>query len=406
MESKDADASSVSGLAVAQGPASLQRLTLTDFRCYAALRLDVDARPVILTGANGAGKTNILEAVSFLVPGRGLRGARLAEIARSDPGSTAESPRQWAVSAIIETPVGPVNLGTGRDQPGHGGREKRLVHIDGERVSSQSRLADYLSIQWLTPQMDRLFVEGPSARRRFLDRLVFGFDPAHAGRVSAYEHALRERSRLLRHGQPGTGRPADPEWLSVLEDSMATRGVAVAAARLQLAQRLGQIAARKGAFPGATIAVSGDVEQWLGEGPALQAEDRFRAALANCRSRDSENGSTGLGPHRSDLIVHHTRTGQVAALCSTGEQKALLIALILANARLQAAERGSLPLLLLDEVAAHLDQTRRQALFDEILALGIQAWMTGTDMSLFDAMARTAQFFSVDNATLAAQSPQ
>ena len=391
------------------GQVSLSRLSLSDFRCYPSLRLQADARPVILTGPNGAGKTNILEAVSYLVPGRGLRGARLGEVARAEPGgnsqNSAKNTRIWAVAADLQTPNGPVSIGTGRGDSGAGSREKRLVHIDGEPVRGQSVLADHLSAQWLTPQMDRLFVEGPSARRRFLDRLVFGFDPAHAGRVSAYEHALRERSRLLRQGWSDGGRPADPEWLAALEDTMATRGVAVAAARLQLAARLGEIAATHGVggFPGATVAVSGDVEKWLGEGPALQAEDRFRAALARARTGDGENGAAGLGPHRSDLVVHHLDSGQAAALCSTGEQKALLIALVLANARLQAAERGSLPLLLLDEVAAHLDEARRRALFAEILELGIQAWMTGTDLALFDPLAHFAQFFGVANATLTPQ---
>jgi len=382
------------------GQVSLARLNLNDFRCYRTLRLDADARPVILTGPNGAGKTNILEAVSFLVPGRGLRGARLGDLARTETGGRTY--RAWAVAADLETPAGRVSIGTGRADQGAGTREKRLVRIDGQQVRSQAMLADHLSAQWLTPQMDRLFVEGPSARRRFLDRLVFGFDPAHAGRVSAYEHALRERSRLLRQGQQDSGRTVDPEWLTALEATMAARGVAVAAARLQLASRLGEIAAQNdpGAFPGAAIAVSGDIEKWLGEGPALQAEDRFRAGLAAARRGDSENGAAGLGPHRSDLVVHHMGTGQAAALCSTGEQKALLIALILANARLQASERGSLPLLLLDEVAAHLDEVRRAALFQEILGLGIQAWMTGTDTALFEPLRTTAQFFGVENAAV------
>ncbi len=395
MKTDGADASPVGA-----GRVSLARLTLKDFRCYPSLRLRTDARPVVLTGANGAGKTNILEAVSFLVPGRGLRGARLGEVARSTPGEIDADGRTWAVAADLETPAGPLSIGTGRGDHGGGRREKRLVHIDGQPVRSQGALANHLSAQWLTPQMDRLFIEGPSARRRFLDRLVFGFDAAHAGRVSAYEHALRERSRLLRHGQPGGGRAADPEWLGALEDTMATTGVAVAAARLHLASRLAEITTGDGAFPGAAIAVSGDIEEWLGEGPALQAEDRFRRALANCRHGDGASGHTGTGPHRSDLVVHHLGAGQAAALCSTGEQKALLIALVLANARLQAAERGSLPLLLLDEVAAHLARRRRRALFQEIIDLGVQAWMTGTDLALFEPLGQAAQFLAVENATV------
>jgi len=357
---------------------------------------------VVLTGANGAGKTNILEALSFLVPGRGLRGARLGEVSRRQPGAPAAAAGNWAVASRIETPNGPVDVGTGRDG-GDGGqpqkRERRAVHIDGQTARSQSALADVLSAQWLTPQMDRLFQEGPSARRRFLDRLVFGYDPAHAGRVQAYEHALRERARLLRHGQPHSGRPADPEWLAALEDTMASKGVAVAAARLDMAARLDEMAAPGAAgFPGAAVAVIGDVEIWLAEGPALDAEDRLRRALTAARGQDAEQGSAAVGPHKSDLVVTHMGHGQDASLCSTGEQKALLIALILANARLQAASRGTLPVLLLDEIAAHLDSRRREALFGEILDLGVQAWMTGTDAGIFAPLGGAAQYLGVEEA--------
>ena len=376
---------------------------LTDFRCYSSQRLETGPGPVVLSGPNGAGKTNILEALSFLVPGRGLRSSKLADISRREAASTQPSDRPWAVAAKLDTRLGAVDVGSGREVKPGGQREKRVVHIDGAPVRSQAALADILSAQWLTPQMDRLFIEGPSARRRFLDRLVFAADPAHAGRVSAYEHALRERSRLLRHGQSESGRVADPEWLGVLEETMASKGVAVSAARIDMARRLHETAgkaAAAGAFPGAALTVNGVLEQWLDEGPALEAEDRLKAAFRDSRRVDSEGGAPQFGPHRSDMAVRHLGTGQSAEFCSTGEQKALLIALILANARLQAHERGSLPLLLLDEVAAHLDETRREALFHEITHLGIQAWMTGTDINLFAPLNGSAQFFGVEDACI------
>jgi len=359
----------------------------------------------VLTGANGAGKTNVLEALSLLVPGRGLRGTRLADISRREPGGAEDSRRPWAVAARLQTAGGPVDVGTGRDaDAAAGGREKRVVHIEGKPARAQSALAEHLSAHWLTPQMDRLFIEGPSARRRFLDRLVFGFDTAHAGRVSAYDHALRERARLLRHGDPRTGRAADPEWLSVLEETISAKGVAVAAARIDMAGRLDQMAdvktAGSDAFPTASVAVIGEVEDWLADTPALAAEDRFRAALIASRADDAAGGSASVGPHRSDLGVRHLGTGEEAAMCSTGEQKALLIAMVLANARLQEATLGSKPLLLLDEVTAHLDRKRRGALFEEILGTGIQAWMTGTDAALFAPLGRGAQFYSVENAVV------
>ena len=379
--------------AEAGGRLSLARLTLTDFRSYPHLRLETDARPVVLTGANGAGKTNLLEAVSFLVPGRGLRGARLADLGRRAPGSTEEKP--WAVAGRVNGPLGPVDLGTGRSP--EAGRERRQVHIDGEAAKSQAALAEAFAVQWLTPQMDRLFQEGASSRRRFLDRLVFGADPAHAGRVSAYEQAMRERLRLLRDGT------RDTAWLAALEDTMATRGVAVAAARLEVTERLAAHCAQaEGPFPRAGLRIEGTVESWLGEGPALEAEERLKAALAAARIKDAESGTTTVGPQRSDLEVTHLAKGQPAALCSTGEQKALLIAIVLANARMRTADAGAVPVLLLDEVAAHLDSMRREALYDEIDSLGAQAWMTGTDAQTFSSLKGRAQFFTVEDAAVTA----
>jgi len=365
---------------------TVSRLTLTDFRNYAGLRLDLGPEPVVLTGANGAGKTNILEALSLLAPGRGLRQAKLGEIARLEGGGN------WAVATQICTPKGPVDLGTGFAPAETGGvREKRLVRVDGENAPNQHVLAELMNVYWLTPQMDGLFADGTSGRRRFFDRLVYTWDPAHAGRISAYETAMRERSRLLRDDE----RP-DQAWLAALEDTMAARGIAVAAARLELLHRLAPLCAVGMApFPGAEIALVGDLENWLSEGPALEAEERFRGKLAAERRRDSETGRTASGPHRSDLTVHHGASGQAAELCSTGEQKALLIAIVLTNATHRSAEEGAVPMLLMDEVAAHLDEARRGALFEHLLALGAQTWFTGTDAGLFSPLKSQAQMFRV-----------
>ncbi len=372
---------------------SVDRLTLTDFRSYAHLRLECGSASVILTGANGAGKTNILEAISFLAPGRGLRGAALAGPSRRDGGDDSNGGgRPWAVAARINTPDGRRDLGSGLGMHTGGKRQRRLVHIDGEAVSSQAALAEIFSVQWLTPAMDRLFLDGATARRRFLDRLIIGQDAAHAGRVLAYGHALRERSRLLR-GQA----PADGAWLDALEDTLATKGVAVAAARLDLVARLNAVTARPpGPFPGAGLMIGGELESWLADGPALDAEDRLRDALRASRIQDAVNGGAAQGPHRSDLAVRHLAKGRPAAECSTGEQKALLIAIVLAAARMQTETRGAAPGLLLDEVTAHLDTDRREALFDEITALGAQAWMTGTEAALFEGLRGRARFFTID----------
>jgi DNA replication and repair protein RecF len=368
---------------------AVTRLTLTDFRCYARERLEADPRPVVLTGPNGAGKTNLLEAISFLVPGRGLRRARLADIARRDGGGT------WGVAARLDGALGTVEVGTGREAAAETIRERRAVRIDGEAAKGQAALGAVASAVWLTPRMDRLFSDGGGARRRFLDRLVFASDPAHAGRVSAYDHALRERARLLRGGG------ADASWLSALEETMAEKGVAVTAARNDMAIRLDAISATAaGPFPGARARLVGAVETWLAEMPALAVEDRLRETLAASRASDAESGGAAVGPQRSDLDVVHTGKDVAAGDCSTGEQKALLIALILAHARLLADERGTLPLLLLDEVVAHLDAERREALFGRILELDVQAWLTGTDADLFASLGPRAQRFRVEDAAV------
>jgi DNA replication and repair protein RecF len=382
-----------SGAARIEAPAeaavpSVARLTLGNFRSYAAVELDVAGEPVVLAGPNGAGKTNLLEAVSFLAPGRGLRRAKLSEIDRRNGGGA------WTISVHLATAEGTVQIGTGRDAASDSG-ERRIVRIDGAPAKTQAELAKLASFVWLTPQMDRLFTEGASARRRFLDRLVLGFDPEHANGLSAYERAMRERLRLLRDG------PADASWLAALEETMAAQGVAIAAARREAAARIDQAcAAAAGPFPQARLAIIGEVEASLGAMPALAAEDALRRRLAEQRRIDAEAGVTTYGPHRSDLAVEHVGNGMPAPQCSTGEQKTLLLAILLAQARLLAAARGAAPLLLLDEVAAHLDAERRAALFDELLALKTQAWLTGTDSALFSALRGRAQFFAVADSRL------
>lgn len=424
----------MAGLPAAPDPPAfaVRRLALTAFRSWRSVRLDVPARTVVLTGPNGAGKTNLLEALSLLAPGRGLRRARMAELqTRGDPAPAPKtnSPETirpettwpettWAISARLDTPEGPRRVGTGLD-PGRepaadpdaeptGAAGRRVLRIDGIPAKGQGDLSALGAVSWLTPEMDGLFTGPAGERRRFLDRLVAGFLPGHAAHVAAYEKAMRERNRLLR--EPG----ADPAWLDALEAAMAARGVAVAVARADFTARLAAACAgRVSAFPAPDLtlvdAEDGAERAVAGGGAALQAEEALRARLAASRDADAEAGRALAGPHRVDLAVRFAAPGRAAgpagdmpaAACSTGEQKALLIALVLAAARLQAVERGAAPLLLLDEVAAHLDRDRRAALFDEIEGLGAQAWMTGTDAGLFDALRGRACFVAVDNGALA-----
>jgi DNA replication and repair protein RecF len=377
---------------------------LTDFRCYEALQLNMDSRPVVLTGPNGAGKTNLLEAVSFLVPGRGLRGARLTELSRrtaDENVSDGLQPHPWAVAARIEIGDKQFNVGTGlsldpADQQAL--RPRRTVRIDGETARSQTALGDLVAALWLTPDMQRLFLDGAAGRRRFLDRLVFAFDPAHAGRLQGYDKALRDRTRVLVEAE-AAGRAPDSTWLDAVEATMVEKGVAVAAARADLVHRLNPACSMGvGPFPAAGLAVSGEIDDWLANMSALDAEDHFSTALMRSRENGSQTHRVGVGPHTSDFVVMHLDKNVAAAQCSTGEQKALLISIVLANARLRALDVGAVPLLLLDEVAAHLDERRRVALFDEILAMGAQSWMTGTDPALFAPLGSAAQHFAVADA--------
>ncbi|HEY2872927.1 MAG TPA: DNA replication/repair protein RecF [Reyranella sp.] len=376
----------------APAPLAVRQLRLTDFRNYRQLRLDCSAEPVVLVGPNGSGKTNLIEALSFLAPGRGLRRARLDEVARRPDASS------WAVAATLDTPEGRLAIGTGLEPPrGEGGVPRRAVRIDGRPASSQTALGLHVAAVWLTPQLDRLFLDGASERRRFVDRLVTALHPEHAGDVAAYENALRQRARLLGEGN------RDPHWFTALEDTMARHGVALAANRADTVQRL-DAAARLGVgpFPRAALAMTGEVDGWIAAMAAIDAEDRLRAELATNRLRDGEAGTTSTGPHRSDLAVRHLDLDLPAAEGSTGQQKALLVSIALAHARLVTLSRGRPPLLLLDEIAAHLDSERRAALFEEVVALGVQSWMTGTDAELFRPLAGRAQVLRVDDGVVAA----
>ncbi len=367
-------------------PAALAvcRISLDSFRNYRDAHLVLDSSPIILTGPNGSGKTNLLEAVSLLAPGRGLRRAQLAELQQQD----ATSP--WAVAVELMTPEGVVKIGTGRDPENPKG-ERRVIHIDGKAAKNQHDLTRHAAVAWITPEMDRLLEGGPSARRRLLDRLVYSFDPAHAGRVHRYEKALRERLRLLRGGV------ADAAWLGGLEDEMAQTGVAITAARLQLLQQLQKaMAETAGAFPKADLALQGMAEEALQKYPALLIEDMLRAAFARTREEDRQKDVCSVGPHRSDLAVVHKVRRCPADRCSTGERKALLIAIMLAYVRVLARMRSMPPLLLLDDITAHLDETRRGALFGEIGELGAQAWLTGTDETPFEPLLPSAQHFIVN----------
>ena len=380
---------------------AVRQLRLTDFRNYRQLRLDCGLEPVVLVGGNGTGKTNLLEALSFLAPGRGLRRARLDEVGhrlRGEEPGTVQAAVPWAVAATLDTPDGRLAIGTGLEPGrGEGSPSRRIVRIDGKSASSQTALGLHVAAVWLTPQLDRLFLDGASERRRFLDRLVTALHPQHAGDVAAYEHALRQRARVLAEG----GR--DPHWFTALEDTMARHGVALAAARADTVHRL-DAAARLGIgpFPRAALSMAGEVDGWVDTMAALDAEDRLRAELAANRLRDAEAGTTSIGPHRSDLAVRHLDLDLPAAEGSTGQQKAVLVSIALAHARLVAMSRGRPPLLLLDEISAHLDAERRTALFDEVVALGAQSWMTGTDAELFAPLRGRAQILCVADGSIAA----
>ena len=377
---------------------SISRVALTNFRNYVAAEFEAGPEPVVLLGQNGAGKTNLLEAISLMAPGSGLRRAAYSELARL--GGAGE----WAVAARVSTSAGTIEIGTGQraDARGDTARLGRIVRIDGQEASAGA-LAEYVDMVWLTPAMDGLFTGPASERRRFLDRLVLCFDKAHGATSARYERAMRQRNRLLEDGV------RDARLFDGLEIQIAETGVAIAAARLSAVAALTAMAERRlvrdpaSPFPWFLLDLEGTLETGLATAPAVDVEDRFRERLAQSRERDRGAGRMLEGPHRSDLLVTHGPKSMPARLSSTGEQKALLMGLVLAHAALIAERNGSgpgrdresggaAPILLLDEVAAHFDDTRRAALFEEILALGAQAWMTGTDARAFAPLAGRARF--------------
>jgi DNA replication and repair protein RecF len=369
----------------------LSKLTLTNFRNYAALSLELAPGAVVLSGDNGAGKTNLLEAISLLTPGRGLRRAPYADVAREggDGG--------FALHARIEGPEGQVEIGTGISGGEAAGEGGRKVRINGAPARSAEDMLEWLRVVWLTPAMDGLF-PGPAAdRRRFLDRLVLAIDPGHGQRALDYEKAMRGRNRLLTEGS------RDGAWFDAIETQMAETGVAIAAARAELVRLLAAMIDRlpgSGPFPQADISLAGDLESEVAAAPAVDVEERYRRALANGRERDRAAGRTLDGPHRSDLVVRHRPKSMPAELCSTGEQKALLVGIVLSHARLTGEMSGLTPILLLDEIAAHLDAGRRAALFSILEELNCQAFMTGTDAALFSSLEGRAQFLTVDHGSV------
>jgi DNA replication and repair protein RecF len=365
----------------------IARLTLTNFRNYAGLSISLRPRAVVLTGDNGAGKTNLLEAISLFTPGRGLRRAPYGDVAREggDGG--------FALHAVLDGPEGEVEIGTGIVS----GDASRRVRINGAPARSAEAMLEWLRVVWLTPAMDALFTGPAGDRRRFLDRLVLAIDASHGQRALDYEKAMRGRNRLLAEGS------RDGSWFEAIEQQMAETGVAIAAARAELVRLLVAMIGHlpnEGPFPQADLALSGELETQSGTQPAVDIEERFRRALAEGRERDRAAGRTLDGPHRSDLLVRHRPKAMPAELCSTGEQKALLVGMVLSHARLTGEMSGIRPILLLDEIAAHLDGGRRAALFSILEDLNCQAFMTGTEPSLFASLAGRAQFLTVDHGTV------
>lgn len=386
------------GVAATKPRLWVERISLTTFRNYAALSLALEARPIVLVGANGSGKTNLIEAVSLLAPGQGLRRAPFSEMAMSGGDGT------WSVAAHVHTALGTVDIGTGiLTATAVTERAGRIVRVDGVAAGSSGALADYVEIVWVTPAIDGLFTGPGSERRRFLDRLILCFDPAHAKLSGRFERAMQQRNRLLAEGKRDTSQ------FDGLEMIMAESGVAIAAARneamVAMTRVIGERLARDPAspFPWSTLAIEGRLERDLAAAAAVDVEDAYVKALAQGRERDRAAGRTLEGPHRSDLVVGHGPKAMPARLCSTGEQKALLLGLVLAHAELIAERQDGLsPILLLDEIAAHLDGERRSALFDEILRLGSQAFMTGTDRQAFAALEGRAMILDVRDGRLAA----
>ena len=383
----------------------VMRLTLTDFRNYAHLRINAHLGPIVITGENGSGKTNILEAISFLTPGRGLRGARLADIKRISPALVTDeylpteiTNTSWAVSALVQKGDDEVEIGTAVERSLRENIDearsfdKRIVKIDGQKVTSQAELGRYISAIWITPQMDRLFRGGSQPRRSFLDRLVYAFDMEHAKRTANFEHLYKEWYQLLKNGQN------DDHWLMSLEENMAGLGVAIAAARREQIAKLNTFIEHEpdDVFPNVRLELEGTIEKLLDKLPAIEVEDYYQALLKKQRRNIMYNDNID-GVNRTDFKVYYRRKEMPAELCSTGEQKSLLISIILAQTKCQTLDKGFAPVLLLDEVVAHLDEIKREALLEKIRELSLQAWITSTDPQLFDSLKNEALFLEIKN---------
>lgn len=379
----------------------VEQLRLTNFRNYPSLGLTFGPEPVVLVGPNGSGKTNLLEAVSLLAAGQGLRRAPFPELAR------AGAQGDWAVAARVRTQSGALDIGTGlQPQAGSAPRSGRIVKINGEAQGGSGVLADLIEMLWVTPSMDGLFTGPGAERRRFLDRLILCFDASYRTRLGHFERAMTQRNKLLADNSRSNAQ------FEALEHILAETGVAIAAARAEAVVQLSAtIRARRkrlpaSPFPWAMIDITGDLESQLQQTPAIEVEEQYARKLAVNRERDRAAGRTLDGPHRSDLIVAHGPKAMPAKLCSTGEQKALLVGLVMAHAELiKQRQNATAPILLLDEIAAHFDPPRRAALFDDIITLGCQAWMTGTDHDAFAALGRRASVYRVENGKVLRLSP-
>lgn len=380
------------------------RLTLTDFRNYAFLRINAELAPIIITGDNGSGKTNILEAISFLTPGRGLRNAKLSDIKRFTPALVGEgytaSNTAWAVSATVTRNDDEFELGTAVEKNNREidddirSFDRRIVKINGQKGALQADLGQYASAIWLTPQMDRLFRGSSQPRRSFLDRLVYAFDTEHAKRTANFEHLYKQWYQLIKNSQ---GR-ADKNWLASLEDSMSAQGVAIAAARREQIARLNSFIEHEpdDVFPNVALELDGIIEKMLDSLPAIEVEDYYRHKLAGQRNNILYNDNVD-GVNRTDFRVYYKKKRMPAELCSTGEQKSLLISIILAQTKCQILSQGFAPILLLDEIAAHLDDNKREALFSKIRELDLQAWITSTNPNIFGSFKGCAQFLETKN---------
>ena len=356
----------------------VEKLELSFFRSYESHTLSAELKPIVLTGQNGVGKTNLLEALSFLIPGRGMRRAKLRDIRQQG------CVNPWTISYYLNDGGGELRVGTGQDPENP---DRRLVKINGEKAKNQAALAEWISMIWLTPQMDRLFLEGPQGRRRFLDRLVYGLDSAHAQRLVRYEKALKERNLLLSQGS------YDSRWIEGVEEVLINEGVPITIARQEVVLQLQSVLKiQDPSFPQAQLSLQGELESLLQIQKSLDAEEELHRRMLDSRGKDRIARRTSLGPHQSDLITIFPEKNQQASFCSTGEQKALLLSIIMASAHLLSVRTGAIPLLLLDEVVAHLDNDRRKALFEAIMRLNMQTWLTGTDQALFEELEGKAQF--------------